>query len=70
MAMTTTAHEIKSSNISAERMFNAVILEANTTYTTVFPQMVKTIETIQGDGGPGTIFEIAFIDSGKRFLFR
>ncbi|CAI0450991.1 unnamed protein product [Linum tenue] len=65
MAMTTVTHEIKSSNISAEKMFNAVVLQADTTYTTIFPQMIKTIETIQGDGGTGTIFKVTFIDSGK-----
>ncbi|CAL1405257.1 unnamed protein product [Linum trigynum] len=63
MAMTTINHEIKSSNISAQKMFKAVVQESNTTYTTVFPQLIKTIETIQGDGGPETILRFYFIDS-------
>ncbi|CAI0451437.1 unnamed protein product [Linum tenue] len=50
-------------------MFNAVVLQAAATYPTVFPQMIKNIETIQGDGGTGTIFKVTFIDSGKHFLF-
>ncbi|CAI0547411.1 unnamed protein product [Linum tenue] len=67
MAMTTINHEIKSSNISAQKMFKAVVQESNTTYMTVFPQLIKTIETIQGDGGPETILRFYFIDSGKHF---
>lgn len=43
------------SSISAAKMFNAFVLDADNLIPRVLPQAIKTVETLEGDGGAGTI---------------
>ncbi|XP_019263557.1 PREDICTED: major allergen Pru ar 1-like [Nicotiana attenuata] len=50
------------SPISAPRMFKAFILDGDNLLPKIAPQVFKNIETIQGDGGPGTIKQMNFAE--------
>ncbi|KAG6735845.1 hypothetical protein POTOM_061486 [Populus tomentosa] len=49
-----------SSPVVAKRLFTAMVLEADTLIPKLAPQAVKIIETIEGNGGPGTIKKLTF----------
>lgn len=61
MALVTVTEDI-SSPIPAARLFKALILDADNLIPKIVPQAIKNIETIQGDGGPGTIKQMNFAE--------
>ncbi|PIN05859.1 hypothetical protein CDL12_21602 [Handroanthus impetiginosus] len=46
--------------IPAAKMFKALVLDADTLIPKIMPQAVKNIETLEGDGGVGTVKLIQF----------
>ncbi|KAH6783127.1 hypothetical protein C2S52_008086 [Perilla frutescens var. hirtella] len=48
------------SSIPAAKMFKAMVLDANTLIPKIMPQVIKTIEILEGDGGVGTVKVIHF----------
>lgn len=54
MGAFTYEHEVTSS-IPPARLFKAFILDGDNLVPKCLPQAVKSVETIQGDGGPGSI---------------
>ncbi|KAK3444430.1 hypothetical protein EUGRSUZ_A00126 [Eucalyptus grandis] len=48
------------SPIPLAKMFKAAILDADNLLPKVLPQAVKSIEVLEGDGGPGTIKLMTF----------
>ncbi|KAF7146367.1 hypothetical protein RHSIM_Rhsim04G0231400 [Rhododendron simsii] len=44
-----------SSSIPPSRMFKAFVLDADTLIPKILPQAIKSVETLEGDGGAGTI---------------
>lgn len=61
MGVYTFTNEIKSP-ISASRIFNAITLDPDTIVKKIVPRALKNIEVIQGNGGPGTIKQINFLE--------
>ncbi|PSR92547.1 Major allergen Pru ar like [Actinidia chinensis var. chinensis] len=43
------------SSIPADKMFKAFVLDADTIVPKVLPHAITSVETLEGDGGPGTI---------------
>jgi hypothetical protein len=58
-----------SSPAAAKRLFTAMVLEADTLIPKLVPQAVKSIETIKGNGGPGTIKKLTFAEGQLLFTF-
>ncbi|KAM7463116.1 hypothetical protein LguiA_031237 [Lonicera macranthoides] len=56
------------SPVSAPRLFKALIVDADNLIPKIIPQAVKSIETIEGDGGPGSIKQMNFIE-GSHFKY-
>ncbi|XP_031376681.1 major allergen Pru ar 1-like isoform X1 [Punica granatum] len=52
-----------STSISPVRMFKAFVLD-DKLVATILPQAIKSVETVEGDGGPGTIKLVHFGDGG------
>ncbi|KAF8041656.1 hypothetical protein BT93_A0298 [Corymbia citriodora subsp. variegata] len=52
------------SPIPLAKMFKAAILDADNLLPKVLPQAVKSIEVLEGDGGPGTIKLMTFGEGG------
>lgn len=50
------------SPISAPRLFKALILDADNLLPKIVPQAIKSIEILDGNGGPGTIKKLTFGD--------
>jgi len=48
------------SAIPPARLFKAFILDGDNLIPKVVPQAVKSVERIEGNGGPGTIRKITF----------
>ncbi|GFZ11453.1 hypothetical protein Acr_22g0008510 [Actinidia rufa] len=44
-----------SSSIPPARMYKAFVLDANTIVSKVLPPAITSVQTLEGDGGPGTI---------------
>ncbi|KAD6453662.1 hypothetical protein E3N88_08368 [Mikania micrantha] len=53
------------SPVSATRLFKALILDAHNLYPKITPLGIKSIDTIEGDGGPGSIKQINFALDGQ-----
>ncbi|PKI40701.1 hypothetical protein CRG98_038956 [Punica granatum] len=51
-----------STSISPVRMFKAFVLD-DKLVATILPQAIKSVETVEGDGGPGTIKLVHFGDA-------
>ncbi|KAJ6672636.1 hypothetical protein OIU85_013922 [Salix viminalis] len=51
-----------SSNVEAKRLFTAMVLEGDSLLPRLLPQVVKSIETIEGNGGPGTVKKLTFAE--------
>ncbi|XP_073127980.1 major allergen Pru ar 1-like [Henckelia pumila] len=51
------------SPIAPGRLFNALILDSNTLLPKLLPQSIKNVETLQGDGGAGSIEQVNFTES-------
>ncbi|OVA12928.1 Bet v I domain [Macleaya cordata] len=52
-----------SCSISPARMFSALILDAHNLMPKLLPQVIKSIEPISGEGGPGSIEQMNFTDA-------
>ncbi len=63
MGVTCFEHEI-TSPVPPAKIFKASVLESDTVLPKVVPHLVKCVEIIQGDGGPGTIKKIHFSPDG------
>lgn len=61
MGSVVTYTEELTSPIPAPRLFKALILEADTLLPKII-QAVKSIETLEGNGGPGTIKQLNFAE--------
>lgn len=46
--------------IAPARLFKAFVLDADNLIPKVAPQAIQSAETLEGDGGPGTIKKITF----------
>ncbi|KAM6565865.1 major allergen Pru av 1 [Cannabis sativa] len=57
-----------SSNISPTRLFKALILDGDNLIPKIAPQAIKQVETLEGDGGAGTIKKITF-GEGSSFKY-
>ncbi|MCD7464241.1 hypothetical protein HAX54_052332 [Datura stramonium] len=53
------------SPISAQRMFKASILDGDNLLPKIAPQVIKNVEIIHGDGGPGSIKQMNFVEGGE-----
>ncbi|KAG8370471.1 hypothetical protein BUALT_Bualt14G0120300 [Buddleja alternifolia] len=65
MGVITYEHEVTSS-IPPAKMWNAYILDADNLIPKVLPQAIKSVETLEGDGGVGTIKCVTF-GEGSQF---
>ncbi|GMY27834.1 stress and pathogenesis-related protein [Fagus crenata] len=54
--------------IPPARLFKAFVLDADNLIPKVAPQSIKSTETLEGDGGPGTIKKITF-GEGSQFKY-
>uniref|UniRef100_A0A5B7C962 Putative major allergen Pru ar 1 n=1 Tax=Davidia involucrata TaxID=16924 RepID=A0A5B7C962_DAVIN len=54
------------SSIPAPKMFKAFVLDADTLIPKILPQAIKSVEVIEGDGGPGSIKLVTF-GEGSQF---
>ncbi|KAA8548705.1 hypothetical protein F0562_000389 [Nyssa sinensis] len=58
----TTFTDNSTSPILPARIFKATILDSHNLIPKLMPQAIKSIEIIQGDGGPGSIKQINFAE--------
>ncbi|XP_076948914.1 major allergen Pru ar 1-like [Bidens hawaiensis] len=58
------------STIPATRLFKALILDAHNLYPKITPLGIKSIDTVEGDGGPGSIKQINFIHDGQEIYMK
>ncbi|GMY27829.1 major allergen Pru ar 1-like [Fagus crenata] len=65
MGVTTYTDEF-TSQIPPARLFKALIIDSHNLIPKVLPEIVKSIEFIQGDGGVGSIKQINFVE-GREF---
>ncbi|KAF2313850.1 hypothetical protein GH714_018310 [Hevea brasiliensis] len=61
MAVVTFTDEFTSS-VPSKKLFTALILDADNLIPKLMPQAFKSIETIQGNGGPGSIKKMTFAE--------
>lgn len=59
MPIVTVTDEL-SSTISTPRLFKALIVDADNLIPQIAPLAIKSIDTLHGNGGPGTIKQINF----------
>lgn len=59
---TVTVTEEFTSTISAPRLFKALILDSDNLIPKIAPQALKSVEILEGNGGPGTIKQINFAE--------
>ncbi|KAL4565220.1 hypothetical protein LXL04_029306 [Taraxacum kok-saghyz] len=64
MAVTTFSSDFTSS-IPAARLFKALILDADNLFPKITLLAIKSIDTIEGEGGPGSIKQINFEQDGQ-----
>nr|AAU00066.1 pathogenesis-related protein 10 [Solanum virginianum] len=63
MGVNTYTHE-STTSISPSRLFKALVLHFDNLVPQVVPHEVKNIETIEGDGGAGSIKQMNFVEGG------
>ncbi|XP_009621920.1 pathogenesis-related protein STH-2-like [Nicotiana tabacum] len=63
MGVTTYTHEA-STTVAPTRLFKALVLDADNLIPKLMPQVVKNIETVEGDGGVGSIKKMNFVEDG------
>ncbi|KAK0606967.1 hypothetical protein LWI29_007065 [Acer saccharum] len=54
--------EERSSPVPAGKLFKALVLDSDNLLPKIMPQAFKSVETIEGDGGPGTIKKMNFTE--------
>ncbi|KAI3692092.1 hypothetical protein L6452_31901 [Arctium lappa] len=64
MGVTTFSDDF-TSRIPAGRLFNALILDAHNLFPKIPPLGIKSIDTTEGNGGPGSISQINFVQDGE-----
>ncbi|KAH9683667.1 hypothetical protein WN944_025392 [Citrus x changshan-huyou] len=47
------------------RMFKALVLESDQLFPKIFPDAIKNIDVVEGDGGAGSIKKITFAEGGQ-----
>lgn len=57
-----------SSAVSPPRLFKALVTDSHNLIPTLLPQAVKSVQTIHGDGGPGSIRQITFLQGMYIFI--
>ncbi|CAM8906768.1 unnamed protein product [Rhodiola kirilowii] len=57
--------EENTSPVVANRLFSALIVNSGKLIPQLLPQIIKGVEVIQGDGGPGTVEQVNFVDGFK-----
>ncbi|KAL0352871.1 UNVERIFIED_CONTAM: Major strawberry allergen Fra a 1.07 [Sesamum angustifolium] len=57
--------EEHTSAVCPSRIFKASILDANNLIPKLLPQVIKSMEFIQGTGGPGSIKQISFAEGSN-----
>ncbi|KAJ7955163.1 major allergen Pru ar 1-like [Quillaja saponaria] len=62
---TTTITEEVTSPVPVQRLFKALILEADNLIPKLIPQVIKSVEIIEGNGGPGTIKKTTITEGGQ-----
>ncbi|KAL9353622.1 hypothetical protein Peur_056302 [Populus x canadensis] len=55
--------------IPPAKMFKALAIDGNDIVAKVFPQAIKNIVNLDGDGGPGTIKQINFDEDKENFTY-
>nr|QGS84240.1 Que i 1 allergen [Quercus ilex] len=64
--MGVSTHESQETSvIPPARLFKAFVLDSDNLIPKVLPQAIKSIERIEGNGGPGTIKKITFGEASK-----
>jgi hypothetical protein len=61
MAVITLSDEF-TSRVPPGKMFKALILDADNLLPKLMPQAIRSVETVEGNGGPGTIKKITFAE--------
>lgn len=61
MAALTLTDEL-TSPVPAGKMFKALILDADNLLPNLIPQAIKSIDTVEGSGGPGTIKKLTLAE--------
>jgi len=56
------------STIPPARLFKALIVDSHNLIPKLWPQAIKSIDILRGDGGPGTIKQINFVEGDYAFL--
>lgn len=54
--------------VSAKRLFKAMVTESYTNLPKVIPNAIKCRAILQGDGGPGTIRRTSFCDGNIGYI--
>ncbi|XP_024017529.1 major allergen Pru ar 1-like [Morus notabilis] len=49
-------------NVAPARLFKAFVLDADNLFPKIAPQAAKSAETVEGNGGPGTVKKLTFPD--------
>ncbi|KAF2289128.1 hypothetical protein P3X46_005906 [Hevea brasiliensis] len=52
-------------SITPARIFKVLVLEADDAIPKILPQVVKSVEILEGDGGPGTIKKTNFAEGSE-----
>ncbi|KAL5182584.1 Stress-induced protein SAM22 [Glycine soja] len=50
------------SPVSAAKLYKAIVLDASNVFPKALPNFIKSVETIEGDGGPGTIKKLTLAE--------
>lgn len=50
------------SPVPAAKLFKALVLEADHLLPKIIPDVVKSIEVLEGNGGPGTVKKLAYVE--------
>ncbi|KAK5840688.1 hypothetical protein PVK06_009591 [Gossypium arboreum] len=58
-----------STSLPPAKAFKAFAEDLDTLLPTVAPQAIKSVERLEGDGGPGTIKKITFAEGGYGFSY-
>ncbi|KAK3418046.1 hypothetical protein EUGRSUZ_H04027 [Eucalyptus grandis] len=53
------------STIPPARLFKALIVDSHNLIPKLWPQAIKSIDILRGDGGPGTIKQINFVEGSQ-----
>lgn len=51
-------------------LYRAIVEDENIVYQKALPQFIERAETLEGDGGPGTIKKITFVGGNQIFNFK